>query len=162
MPSNEINARCDRHFQKRSTVKERTTSISDGRADDLKLGLEREIKGIDRQIKEARRAATVAFALEEKLAGQKQIKVLESQRDAKRRSPLVFEEITGAAVVTFQVNVAGAAQRPAQVTGQVTAQVTGQVGTKSELESQLESAPSRGEVGRKSGLSRDQVKILRL
>ena len=35
----------------------------------------------------------------------------------------VFEEITGAAVVTFRVDVAGAAQRTAQVTGQVTAQV---------------------------------------
>ena len=42
-------------------------------------------------------------------------------------SPPVFEEITGAAVVTFRVDVAGAAQRTAQVTGQVTAQVTGQV-----------------------------------
>jgi hypothetical protein len=56
------------------------------------------------------------FALEEKLAVQKQIKVLESQRDAKRRSPFVFEEITGAAVVTFRVNVAGAAQVTPQVT----------------------------------------------
>ncbi|HEY5894842.1 MAG TPA: SNF2-related protein [Chthoniobacterales bacterium] len=58
----------------------------DGWADDLKLGLEREIKEIDRQIKEARRAATTALTLEEKLAGQKQIKALESQRNEKRRS----------------------------------------------------------------------------
>ena len=55
-------------------------------ADDLKLGLEREIKDLDRQIKEARRAATAAPTLEEKLAGQKQIKALESQRNEKRRS----------------------------------------------------------------------------
>lgn len=55
-------------------------------ADDLKLGLEREIKELDRQIKEARRAATAAPTLEEKLAGQKQIKALESQRNEKRRS----------------------------------------------------------------------------
>ena len=55
-------------------------------ADDLKLGLEREIKEIDRQIKEARRAATAALTLEEKLAGQKQIKALEAQRNAKRRA----------------------------------------------------------------------------
>ena len=109
------------------------------------------------------------FALEEKLAVQKQIKVLESQRDAKRRSPPVFEEIAGAAVVTFQVNVAGAAQRTAQVTGQVTGQVGAKSQLESELESQLESAPSgpksapsREEVGTKSGPSRDQVKILRL
>ena len=58
----------------------------EGWADDLKLGLEREIKEIDRQIKEARRAATVALTLEEKLAGQKQIKALESHRNEKRRS----------------------------------------------------------------------------
>jgi adenine-specific DNA-methyltransferase len=55
-------------------------------ADDLKLGLEREIKELDRQIKEARRAANAAPTLEEKLAGQKQIKALESQRNEKRRS----------------------------------------------------------------------------
>jgi adenine-specific DNA-methyltransferase len=58
----------------------------DGWADDLKLGLEREIKEIDRQIKEARRAATTALTLEDKLAGQKQIKALESHRNEKRRS----------------------------------------------------------------------------
>ena len=57
----------------------------DGWADDLKLGLEREIKEIDRQIKEARRAATTALTLEEKLAGQKQIKAPEAQRNQKRR-----------------------------------------------------------------------------
>jgi len=58
----------------------------DGWADDLKLGLEREIKELDRQIKEARRAATAALTLEEKLAGQRQIKGLEAQRNQKRRS----------------------------------------------------------------------------
>ena len=58
----------------------------DGWADDLKLGLEREIKELDRQIKEARRAATAALTLEEKLAGQRQIKTLEAQRNQKRRS----------------------------------------------------------------------------
>ena len=58
----------------------------EGWADDLKLGLEREIKEFDRQIKEARRAATTALTLEEKLVGQKQIKALESQRNEKRRS----------------------------------------------------------------------------
>lgn len=58
----------------------------DGWADDLKVGLEREIKELDRQIKEARRAATTALSLEAKLAGQKQIKTLEAQRNQKRRS----------------------------------------------------------------------------
>ena len=50
------------------------------------MGLEREIKELDRQIKEARRAATTALTLEDKLAGQKQIRALEAQRNEKRRS----------------------------------------------------------------------------
>lgn len=58
----------------------------DGWADDLKVGLEREIKDIDRRIKEARRAATLALSLEEKLAGQKAVKALEAERSTKRRS----------------------------------------------------------------------------
>jgi adenine-specific DNA-methyltransferase len=61
----------------------------DGWADDLKIGLEREIKELDRQIKEARRAAIAALTLEEKLAGQKQIKALEARRNQKRRSVVV-------------------------------------------------------------------------
>jgi adenine-specific DNA-methyltransferase len=58
----------------------------DGWADDLKLGLEREIKELDRQIKETRRAAATALTLEEKLAAQKQIRAVEAQRNDKRRS----------------------------------------------------------------------------
>jgi superfamily II DNA or RNA helicase len=58
----------------------------DGWADDLKLGLEREIKELDRQIKEARRAAMVAVSLEEKLAAQKKMKALESDRNQRRRA----------------------------------------------------------------------------
>ena len=57
----------------------------DGWADDLKVTLERDIKEMDRIIKEAKRAATIALTLEEKLAGQKQVKQLESQRNEKRR-----------------------------------------------------------------------------
>lgn len=55
-------------------------------ADDLKLGLEREIKDLDRQIREAKRAAKLAVSLEEKLAGQKEVKALESKRNKKRRT----------------------------------------------------------------------------
>ena len=58
----------------------------DGWADDLKVGLEQEIKELDRYIKEARRTATAALTLEDKLAGQKQVKALEQQRNAKRRA----------------------------------------------------------------------------
>lgn len=76
---NEISERNARFF-------EAEADKLDGWADDLKIGLEREIKELDRQIKEARRAATAALTLEEKLAGQKQIKSLEAQRNKKRRS----------------------------------------------------------------------------
>jgi len=55
-------------------------------ADDLKLTLERDIRELERQIKEAKRAASLALSLEEKLAGQKQVKTLEAQRNQKRRS----------------------------------------------------------------------------
>lgn len=65
---------------------EAETEKLDGWADDLKVGLEQEIKELDRQIKEARRAATLAISLEEKLAGQKCVKALEAQRSQKRRS----------------------------------------------------------------------------
>ncbi|MDQ3773573.1 MAG: hypothetical protein M3461_03950 [Pseudomonadota bacterium] len=50
------------------------------------MDLEREIKELDRQIREARRAAMTALTLEEKLTGQKQVKALEAQRNQKRRS----------------------------------------------------------------------------
>ena len=58
----------------------------EGWSDDLKVGLEREIKEMDRLIKEARRASTAALTLEDKLAGQKKVRSLESQRNDKRRS----------------------------------------------------------------------------
>ena len=58
----------------------------EGWSDDLKLGLEREIKEFDRQIREARRAATAALTLEAKLTGQKHIKAVEALRNQKRRS----------------------------------------------------------------------------
>ena len=58
----------------------------DAWADDLKVALERDIKDIDRQIKEARLAAKGALTLEEKLAGQKTVKALEATRSQKRRT----------------------------------------------------------------------------
>ncbi len=58
----------------------------DGWAEDLKMGLEREIKDIDRQIRESRRFSVAALSLEEKLKYQKEIKSLESLRSTKRKS----------------------------------------------------------------------------
>uniref|UniRef100_E6QTC7 Uncharacterized protein n=1 Tax=mine drainage metagenome TaxID=410659 RepID=E6QTC7_9ZZZZ len=57
----------------------------DAWADDLKLGLEREIRELDRQIKETRTKSKSAATLAEKLAAQKAQRDLETQRDRKRR-----------------------------------------------------------------------------
>lgn len=57
----------------------------DAWADDLKLGLEQEIKEIDRQIKEVRRTAATSPTLEEKLSWQKKQRDLEGRRSKLRR-----------------------------------------------------------------------------
>lgn len=57
----------------------------DAWADDLKLGLEQEIKEIDREIKDIRRAAAVSPTLEEKLAHQKRQREMEGKRSTLRR-----------------------------------------------------------------------------
>lgn len=57
----------------------------DAWADDLKLGLEQEIKDIDRQIKEVRSTAAIAPTLEEKLSWQKNQRELEGKRGKLRR-----------------------------------------------------------------------------
>lgn len=72
--------------QRNALIFEQEADKLDGWADDLKVALERDIKDLDRQIKEAKRSTTVALTLEEKLAGQKQIKALESHRNTKRKS----------------------------------------------------------------------------
>ncbi|MBI5902366.1 MAG: hypothetical protein HZB84_02650 [Deltaproteobacteria bacterium] len=54
-------------------------------SDDLKQGLEREIKELDKQIREARRSAALAGSLHDKLEAQKSLKALESARNRKRR-----------------------------------------------------------------------------
>jgi ERCC4-related helicase len=61
------------------------TDKLDSWADDLKVGLEREIKELDRQIKEARTRSKGAANLAEKLAVQKEQRDLEASRDRKRR-----------------------------------------------------------------------------
>ena len=57
----------------------------DAWADDLKLGLEQEIKEIDREIKEVRRTAATSPTLEEKLLWQKKQRELEGKRSKLRR-----------------------------------------------------------------------------
>ena len=60
-------------------------------SDDLKVGLEREIKEIDIAIRDARKAGALAATLAEKLEAQRQIKDLESSRK-KKRAELYVEQ----------------------------------------------------------------------
>jgi adenine-specific DNA-methyltransferase len=57
----------------------------DGWSDDLKQGLDREIKDLDRQIREFRKTSAMAAALKDKLEAQKALKSLETERNGKRR-----------------------------------------------------------------------------
>jgi hypothetical protein len=72
------------------TVKDRNVKFFeaeklDNWSEDLKIALEREIKDMDKQIREIKRS-TIALNLEEKLAGQKQIRTLERSRTTKRKA----------------------------------------------------------------------------
>lgn len=62
------------------------TGKLDSWADDLKFGLETEIKQLDKDIKEAKKAASVSMSLALKLEHQKKLRELEQSRNAKRRS----------------------------------------------------------------------------
>lgn len=61
------------------------TEKLDSWADDLKVGLEHEIKELDRKIKETRTKSKGAATLAEKLDAQKEQRTLEAHRDKKRR-----------------------------------------------------------------------------
>jgi len=57
----------------------------DAWADDMKSGLENEVKDLDREIKDVRRTAAVAATLEEKLHWQRRQRELEDKRNQLRR-----------------------------------------------------------------------------
>lgn len=65
-------------------------------ADDLKLGLAQDIKGIERGIKDVRRGATGAATREERLAQQKRQRELESQRGKLRCERYIQQDATEA------------------------------------------------------------------
>ena len=81
----EINQRNLGHF-------EQEVQKLDAWADDLKLGLEQEIKEIDREIKEVRRTAATSPTLEEKLAHQKRQRDLEVRRSRLRRELFIRQD----------------------------------------------------------------------
>ncbi len=65
----------------------------DAWADDLKLGLEQEIKDIDREVKEVRRTASISPTLDEKLGWQKRQRELENKRTRLRRELFARQDL---------------------------------------------------------------------
>ena len=72
--------------QRNAVYFEEETSKLDSWADDLKFGLEAEIKQLDKDIKEAKKTASAAMSLASKLEQQKLLRSLEQSRNTKRRS----------------------------------------------------------------------------
>ena len=71
--------------QRNAALYEEEATKLDRWADDLKLGLEVELKELDREIREASRHARAAVSLQEKLDAQKRVRSLETRRTQKRR-----------------------------------------------------------------------------
>ena len=61
-------------------------------AQDLKLGLELEIREIDREIRESQAESRLAVTLEEKLRGQRRVRDLERRRNQKRRDLFLAQD----------------------------------------------------------------------
>jgi adenine-specific DNA-methyltransferase len=80
---NGVEARNGRYF-------DAEVSKLDRWSDDLKLGLERELKELDGEIRAKRKESAVAISLADKLAAQRAIKTLEQRRNRKRRD--LYEE----------------------------------------------------------------------
>ena len=61
-------------------------------SEDLKFGLEQEIKDLDQQIRDAKRASSAAVMLEEKLAQQRALKTFQATRNQKRKDLFVAQD----------------------------------------------------------------------
>ena len=61
-------------------------------SEDLKFGLEQEIKDLDQQIREAKRASAAAATLEDKLVHQRALKTLQTTRNQKRKDLFVAQD----------------------------------------------------------------------
>jgi adenine-specific DNA-methyltransferase len=72
--------------ERNGTYFDEETSKLDSWADDLKFGLEAEIKLLDKDLKEVKKLASSVITLAEKLEHQKKLRELESNRNLKRRT----------------------------------------------------------------------------
>jgi superfamily II DNA or RNA helicase len=61
-------------------------------SEDLKIGLEQEIKDLDKEIREAKRASSAAAALADKLVHQRTVKTLQATRNQKRKDLFIAQD----------------------------------------------------------------------
>ncbi len=61
-------------------------------SEDLKIGLEQEIKDLDKEIREAKRASSAAAALADKLVQQRTVKTLQTTRNQKRKDLFIAQD----------------------------------------------------------------------
>ena len=61
-------------------------------SEDLKLGLEQEIKDLDKEIRDTKRASSSAASLADKLVHQRTIKTLQTTRNQKRKDLFVAQD----------------------------------------------------------------------
>lgn len=68
------------------------TNKLDRWSEDLKFALDQEIKDLDQQIREAKRASTAAVTLADKLVHQKMLKALQATRNEKRKDLFIAQD----------------------------------------------------------------------
>ncbi|MEK7485726.1 MAG: helicase-related protein, partial [Planctomycetota bacterium] len=83
--NNEVNIRLKQVEKRNSQFFDEEIIKLDHWSDDLKQGLEHEIKELDQQIRENRKTSALAATLKDKLEAQKSMKSLETERNKRRR-----------------------------------------------------------------------------
>lgn len=78
--------------QRNNSWLDQETAKLDRWSEDLKFGLEQEIKDLDQQIRDAKRASAAAATLEDKLVHQRALKTLQTSRNQKRKDLFVAQD----------------------------------------------------------------------
>ncbi|MCL2660387.1 MAG: hypothetical protein FWD64_07725 [Acidobacteriaceae bacterium] len=78
--------------KRNSSWLDQETSKLDRWSEDLKFGLEQEIKDLDQQIRDAKRSSAAAATLDEKLVHQRALKAHQAMRNQKRKDLFVAQD----------------------------------------------------------------------
>lgn len=89
----EIKARLREVEERNARFVDEEVAKLDRWSEDLKLGLERELRELNREIKEAQKATALSANLSDKLAAQKRLRDIERKRSQKRRDIYAAEDL---------------------------------------------------------------------